>query len=156
MRSFEIYRKRLGMNNYLNCFGRWLVGKNLASLLIGLAALFALYKTDSMLDRVIAIQNKMDDAARDVNDAAKGLNESIIRLDAKVDGLKSDFATFLASQLTNPKLSKSEIEKVIGNTSLPGVYLPREKIDTLITDIQKSKPEDRKNIIERALKSSEF
>lgn len=129
---------------------KWSVGSHpqgLGTLMIGVAALIALYQTSSILDNVLKIQDQANKISSAIDLLASQLKEN--KAVQTVDSSQS---------LKNPNSTIEDIKNAIQIipaqpfTKGSSIYLPSEKFDKTVEMLHKAKtPERRKAILQDSL-----
>lgn len=142
----------------------WLCGSNpqgVGTLLVGIAALIALYQTSSVLDRILQVQEQ----AKEIGSAVKELKIQSQQIASAIDLLGSQLKELKATQtvnsspaLQNPSPTKEQIKEAIKSlstepsTKRSTIYLPPDKIDETVEMIYKERtPEERAAVLQNSL-----
>jgi hypothetical protein len=145
----------LGVSFVLLSIGRkfreWIASTNpqgIGTLLVGIAALCALWQTNSILERVLKIQEQ-----------SENIQKAVELLTSQIKNLNVAHAISASPILKDPEATKSQIDielnKFFMQTPAPGqstVFLPIGKKSQTVDLLQKEKnPEQRQLILQNAL-----
>lgn len=146
---------------------KWLAGaepQGFGTLLLGVAALFALWGTDSMFDKVLDIQSQAKDikvAVSTLQGQSADLAHAIRLLHDQIKELTVARTFESSSALSAPNPSKEEIEKALDEnlSSRPSesgsVILPADKRAAVVEQIYRAKnPRQRSVILRNSLEYS--
>lgn len=138
--------------------------QGIGALLVGIAAIIALCQTGSVLEKIFQLQKK----AEEIQTAVLQLKSAETEIQVGIVELKSAVALIgklviqvaarlTANNLKEPNITKDEINDVL--KKIPDspdpcqatVYLPSEKRDKVINQLQNSLPQQREFILQNAL-----
>ena len=144
---------------------KWLSGvepQGIGTLLVGVAALVALWKTDSVMDEVLKIRSQADDIKTAVSTLQQQSNDlstaiALLREQIKEMSTARTFESSPALKKADP--SKEEIEKALEENFpirpmpyQPTVVLPEEKRKEVVEQLYKARtPQQRSFILKNSL-----
>lgn len=129
----------------------WLCGSNpqgVGTLLVGIAALVALYQTSTVLDRVLQVQEQAKEigvAVIELKTQSQQIASAIDLLGAQLKELKATQTVDSSPALQSPSPTKEQIKDAIRvlptvpSTKRSTIYLPADKIDETVELIYNQK-----------------
>lgn len=150
--------------NYMLRLWHWICGSNpqgIGTLLVGIAAIFALLQTSSILDKILEVQKQakqIEDAVTQLKSQGQQISSAIDLLGTQLKELKAAQTIDSSPALQNPNPTVEQIKDAIKNiptkpsTKRSTIFLPSSKIDGTVEMIHKAKtPAARAAILQNSL-----
>ena len=157
------------MKNLIVRLWQWVFGphpQGVGTLLLGIAALSALWQTSSLLDRVLQIQKQaeqIDAAVTELKTQSHQISSAIDLLGSQLKELKENQAVESSPALQAPSPTREQIKEAIKtipqmpSTNRSTIYLPSDKIDSTVDMIYEAKtPAARAAILQNSLEYKTF